>query len=52
MWGESSRAAVRQAAKFSWDQSADALLEAAEEAIELFRERSARGLLGARSGRR
>jgi glycosyltransferase involved in cell wall biosynthesis len=41
-WGEASRAAARQAAKFSWDQSAQALLEAAEEAIELFGRRRIR----------
>jgi glycosyltransferase involved in cell wall biosynthesis len=41
-WGEASRAAVAQAAKFSWDQSAEALLEAAEEAIELFGQRRLR----------
>jgi glycosyltransferase involved in cell wall biosynthesis len=42
VWGDASRAAVRQAAKFSWDQSAEALLEAAEEAIELFHGRGLR----------
>jgi glycosyltransferase involved in cell wall biosynthesis len=51
MWGEASRAAARQAAKFSWDQSADALLEAAEEAIEMFRSRRNGGLLGVRTAR-
>ncbi|NUP73841.1 MAG: glycosyltransferase family 4 protein [Sinomonas sp.] len=39
VWPEASRAAVRQAETFSWDRSADALLDAAEEAIELFRRR-------------
>ncbi|MCH6470290.1 glycosyltransferase family 4 protein [Sinomonas terrae] len=38
-WSEASRASVRQAEKFSWDHSAQALLEAAEEAIEQFQAR-------------
>lgn len=36
-WSQASRASATQAEKFSWDHSAQALLEAAEEAIEQFR---------------
>jgi glycosyltransferase involved in cell wall biosynthesis len=50
-WGEASRAAAQQAAKFSWDQSAQALLEAAEEAIELFGRRRRFGKRRIRSAR-
>ncbi|MEA5455338.1 glycosyltransferase family 1 protein [Sinomonas sp. JGH33] len=39
VWPEASRDAVRQAGTFTWDRSADALIDAAEEAIELFRAR-------------
>ena len=53
VWADASRAAVRQAETFSWDRSAEALLEAAEEAIAVFRARQsgARGLISAVRGR-